>query len=399
MDKLKKGLSLLSNGSYQLSINIENQRYRKQFSADSISDANKYLDKFKADRLRQLNIVGDVNSTVEDYWKTLCSLRTWSKKVRSNYTGYYNTHLSYLSDVKITDIKPSHFTSLNIRLKDYSLRSQKKAYEILKPLFDLAVEDEVIDKSPIKKSHIPKRNQLQEKKIITNAEYKYIRIYDALFTLFDKDQVWFDHTNREEISAFAKGEHHKNHIQCSKNPNHLAFFLFGFHGRRLMETYELRWDDIDFLFGTYVVRKETNKVNVDMEFTLPDDIKAVLERLYEDRQAVNMAKPEDRVFYTKYIEKWYKKISKVSGVEGFTFHWMRNLAVSALAAKGVDATHLSAMLGHTDTNTLKQYLSLQRNAATAITNQVSVKLLDQMLSPEDPDTRISFFESIGYKPK
>jgi hypothetical protein len=54
---------------------------------------------------------------------------------------------------------------------------------------------------------------------------------------------------------------------------------------------------------------------------------------------------------------------------------MRNLAVSALSSMGVEAIHLSAMLGHIDTNTVKQYLSLQREKSSEHTLEASQRLL------------------------
>jgi hypothetical protein len=42
---------------------------------------------------------------------------------------------------------------------------------------------------------------------------------------------------------------------------------------------------------------------------------------------------------------------------------------------GVEVTHLSAMLGHTDSGTIRKYLSLQREASTAVTNEAAQRLL------------------------
>ena len=76
------------------------------------------------------------------------------------------------------------------------------------------------------------------------------------------------------------------------------------------------------------------------------------------------------MFHSKDIAKQYKKFRDETGIQEFTFHWMRNLAVSALSSMGIEITHLSAMLGHTDSGTIRKYLSLQREASTAVTNQV-----------------------------
>jgi site-specific recombinase XerD len=54
---------------------------------------------------------------------------------------------------------------------------------------------------------------------------------------------------------------------------------------------------------------------------------------------------------------------------------MRNISVYALASAGADSLQLSAMLGHLDSTTLKKYLSLQREDASKVVNDLSSRLL------------------------
>ena len=60
----------------------------------------------------------------------------------------------------------------------------------------------------------------------------------------------------------------------------------------------------------------------------------------------------------KHVKNHYNKIREHSALPEFSYHWMRNLTVSAMASMGVDVTHLSAMLGHNDGGAVKKYLSL-----------------------------------------
>ncbi len=198
------------------------------------------------------------------------------------------------------------------------------------------MEDEIIDKSPIKKSHIPQRRFNEEKKIIVDAVDKYKKVHAAIHEIF-KD-----------------------------NAHHRAFFLFGFYGRRLNEVATLSWDDINFKDGIYRVKREHSKVAQDMTFALPDDVKEAL---------MEFADVSGPVFHVREVKRHYSKIREKTGIHEFTFHWMRNLAVSALSAMGVETTHLSAMLGHTDPGTLRKYLSLQRAESTTRTNEAAKALL------------------------
>jgi integrase len=355
------GLKIHSDGiTFLFDIRIVGERSRKQWKAnqahtkaDRLKTAYIALEAFRVDTEHKKTLTADANATVNDYWTRLKSVKGWKDGLVRNYDYYYNKHLIQLSKIKVKDIKPAHFTSLNVTLKDFAPATRKKAYEILKPLFDLAVEDEIIVKTPIKKSHIPVRKQLEEKKIITDAATKYNTLHLTIHQLFGSDDLVVIDEKRT--------------IQCTHNPHHRALFLFGFYGRRLQEVLTLQWSDINFNSSEYTIRGTNSKVNTDMTFSLTSDVKDAL---------LEFNATSGNVFNIKHTKDHYPKIRLVSGIEEFTFHWMRNLAVSALSSRGVDLTHLTAMLGHTDSSTLKKYLSLQRVASTIVTNDMSAKLLE-----------------------
>ncbi len=103
-----------------------------------------------------------------------------------------------------------------------------------------------------------------------------------------------------------------------------------------------------------------------MTFALARDVRDALLEFVDTR---------GNVFMIKHTKDHYPKIRLISGIEEFTFHWMRNLSVSALSAMGASLGDLTALLGHNDSSTLKKYLSLQRETATRNTNDISAKLL------------------------
>lgn len=324
----------------------QGRRYRKQHTtnkahtkADRIKTAlaalNDYRDEVKK---RADNASIDYDSTVDAYWQKLSSVKQWSDIIRYKHTNYYNKHIKQqLGNVKLTDLRPSHFTNLNVTLSHLAISTQTKAYEILRPLIALAIEDELLQTSPIKQSHKPKRNQLQEKRIVTLAVEKYRTLHNTITSLY------------------------------ADNPHHRAIFLFGFHGRRFNEVITLEWDDIDFKNNLYRIKAQNNKVKSDMTYTLPLDVREALLQ-FQDTTG--------KVFHVTTVQRHLKHIREHSQIPEFSYHWMRNLSVSALSAMGVDSMTLSGMLGHTDSGTLKKYLSLQRANATQTTNEASQKLLE-----------------------
>jgi site-specific recombinase XerD len=57
------------------------------------------------------------------------------------------------------------------------------------------------------------------------------------------------------------------------------------------------------------------------------------------------------------LARQVKKMRDASGVSEWGLHYSRNIIVSALCERGVDAVYLSGILGHTDINTINKYLS------------------------------------------
>ncbi len=344
---------------------INKKRYNRVWSAnknhapsDRLRSAVKQLEVYRAEVEHQNSITADIDATIDDYWNILLEDKKdkWSDHWMLNNTKFYDKYIrDTLGSKKIREVKPAMISGFNRTISHLAPRTQKTAYELLVPIFNLATEDEIIVHSPIKKRHKPVRKQAQEKKVVDDAEVKYRKVYGAIHQVFNTDV---------EIYCIAD----KTAIPCNIDPHYRALFLFGFHGRRKTETLELRWEDINFTKNAYTIRAENSKVNLDMTFKLPSDVKIALQEFRE---------PSGKIFSVRHIERHYKKIRKVTGIEEFTFHWMRNLSVSALASMGISITDLSAQLGHTDDATIRKYLSLQREASTARTNEASKKLLSQ----------------------
>jgi len=333
-----------NNIDFYINFKIGSTRYRRIFKANSAhtrSDRIKLAYQFrekeisKIKRLQGLETDGD--ATVDDYYKKLSKSRNWSKEVRDGYDSYYKRRIKpIIGQKRISDVKPIHINAIKDSTVGLAPRTRKKAFEILTPLFNLAVDDEVILKSPIMAKHKISRDQKKEKKIIINAVEKYKTVYQTI------------------IEEYAD------------QPYYRAMLLFGFYGRRKGEVLNLRWEDIDFKSKTYVIRAENSKVGIDMTFSLGDDLITAL-NAFEDHKG--------EVFKTKNVKNIVKKIREKSGIPDFTYHWMRNLSVSALSAMGVELVHLSGLLGHTDLRTVKQYLSLQREESSKVALNVSDKLL------------------------
>jgi len=325
---------------YLFDIRLNGKRHRKQYKSDSSKDIYTIF-------LEWSDKVGtkttDDAVTVKDYFELSQRLSERSKSTKRYYEQYLNLYLTSISSFKIQDVKSSHIDAINLKTAHLSRRSRKTVFEILIPIFRIAIDDGIIDKTPIKQRQIVKRKPLEEMRIVTDAVSKYKLLHKAIHETYEDD---------------AKIR---------------AIFLFGFYGRRKGEVLGLKWSDINMLNGTYIVQGSMSKVSADMTFVLADDLKEALTEI--------MSSTSPYVFKSKFSDEpisnidWHIKKIRDRTFPEFTFHLMRNIAVSALSASGANALDLSSMLGHLDSNTLKKYLSLQREGASKKTNSISEQLL------------------------
>jgi len=312
--------------------------------ADKLKTAYAELEKLKGVRDRVNKSGGNLNATIDEYFEKLQAMTERNEDTRKAYELYYKKYIQpVIGKMKIVNVAPRHITTIMTSVKHLSNSSRQKAIAILVPIFKLAIDEELIQFSPIKSIHKVKRKQIEEKKIVTDAETKYRKVYNAINTVF--------------------ADNHKIR----------ALFLFGFYGRRKTEALQLKWSDIDFINNSYTIRGANSKINTDMTFKLPADVKNALTQCKKISDYI-FASNRDPSKPISEIREHVEKIRAVTYPE-YNFHWMRNLAVSALSSMGVEAIHLSAMLGHTDTNTVKQYLSLQRETSSAHALEASQRLL------------------------
>lgn len=335
---------------------VNHKRYRKTFTVDgntkgrNIELARRVLDQYITELSQAANKSSSASPhmIVNDYFDRLIEIKrnNWSEPHKDKLKGYFNKYIKpIIGDKEISDVKSSDLTTIGANVSHLSKRSQKRLTEVLHPLFELAIEDESIQVSPIKKSHRVTRKMVEEKRVISNAVEKYKKVHKSILSVYEN------------------------------NPTMRAIFLFGFYGRRRNEVLSLTWDNVDLKNKTFIIPREQSKVGIDLEFTLSDDIKVALEEIakYTGKDGLVFKSPRGGQYSD--IREHIYSIRTATGIEEFGYHWMRNLAVSALSSQGVDAIHLSALLGHTDTNTVKQYLSLQRKESSGMMQEVSKNLL------------------------
>ncbi len=282
-------------------------------------------------------------------WISLKQLTRWTKSQCEVYHHHIQEHIG---SKNIRDIQARDIDTVMIGVKSLSDRTRKNILAIIKSVLKLAVDEKHLKRTPLEPRHSVTVNALEQKTLILDAVNLYKIVYRSIMEVFANDPGW----------------------RC--------IFLFGINGRRKTEILLMEWEHISLESQTYIIPGRHSKVKQSLSFVIPGDIMTALQEIRPDNPTgLIFPNPNTGRVYTD-IRTKVQMIRDHSDYRQFGFHRMRNLTSSALFANGVEAGYLSSLLGHTNPQTLQQYLTLQRTEACEIVEDASQRLLNQKVSDE-----------------
>jgi len=142
--------------------------------------------------------------------------------------------------------------------------------------------------------------------------------------------------------------------------NKTILFMLAFTGCRRSDVLNLKWQDIDLVKQTLVIKNQKNKVQIQLP------IKAELLELLKEMFAMEVPNPDDylikgkdgnRLSDTAY-NQIFKKACKSAGIDtnfNLTGHCLRHSFAVHLIRQGLDIPRVSKLLGHRDISTTIRY--------------------------------------------
>ena len=266
----------------------------------------------------------------KDMFKRMLLIKNTSKRWRKLQEATFKNHIEpFIGNKNIKDIKAYDIDEIMIRVRGAAAATRKSIMDIIKSVMKYAIEEKIIKELPFEARHNISVNSLQQKTLVTNPQEKLISVHEAITKSFKDD------------------------------PLMRSIFLLGLYGRRKAEVLKMRWKDIDFDNKQYVIPAINSKVKIDFVFSLPLEVAASLKMIKGNKKGLIFKNPNTKKEYTN-IYKHIKQIRAASGWKEYTFHSMRNILASSLHSRGIDASYISSILGHTNPNTIKQYLTMER---------------------------------------
>ena len=303
-----------------------------------------------------------------NYWMTDIKANNIRYNTIRNYTDRYRINIKpYIGEMLIKDVKPMHCQNiLNNMSKEYKISTIEKCRTVMQMLFDCAVENEIILRSPITKSI----------KCTSGKKCKEVR------ALTVDEQKLFLHGAKEANNKFY---------------NQYAFLLQT--GLRVGELMGLKWQDIDFPKRIIHVRRT-------MEYRAKKRIWAVGEpktkKSVRDvpltREAENLLKDQkeknreikviplefaDYIFLNNkgipvkssaYNTRLYSDCDKYN-IKRFSMHTFRHTYATRCIENGMRPKTLQIILGHSNINiTMNLYVHVTEDEKQKEVENIEGKL-------------------------
>jgi integrase len=164
-----------------------------------------------------------------------------------------------------------------------------------------------------------------------------------------------------------------NRLLAACNPaSHAMYATLLLTGLRKEELAHLSWDDVDFHLGLIRVRAKADFVPKDYEerdIPMPPDLIPLLKNLPRSAEWVFPVLNGNRFGRNEMLRR-LKRIATHAKVNNATLHKFRHTYATRLLEQGADIVTVQHLLGHSDIDTTRRYLSpgndLQRQAASRI---------------------------------
>ncbi len=142
-------------------------------------------------------------------------------------------------------------------------------------------------------------------------------------------------------------------------------FYFLIRGRRKGEVLKLKWSDIDFVLGKYVVQDYNSKTRDRQEYIIDAQLLPELMALKEqsgEREYV-FTNPKTNTKFDDVPRRFWLHIKKQAGINDMRIHDFRHLLGFTLVNHGVSLEGISKAIGHKNVRTTQKYSNIQATMA------------------------------------
>ena len=287
----------------------------------------------------------DTGTISKTYFKSLNELFTnymifkgSSLSTRTIYTNQ-KTYDKWIKD-EIGDIEVSKITTsdiqpiINMMLQQgLAPRTAQSIKQILRPVFNYAIDLELCIKNPAIKINLPKFDNTVD------------------FQLSDEKRKKF----YEEILKYEPLKYR-------------GIMLFLYFGRRQNEVLTLKWQNIDFEHNVYTIEDIYSKIRRRQEYPLLKPLKDYLKKFGIHKTGYVFQGEITKHITKNTFRNHWKILLKNANIEKMRIHDTRHLLGNTMVNKGQSLEAIGKVLGHSSTAVTKRYAKTSLNTANDVLN-------------------------------
>jgi site-specific recombinase XerD len=210
-------------------------------------------------------------------------------------------------------------------------RTAQTVKQILRPLFNYAIDMNILDINPAIKVTLPSFDNTVDFQL---SEEKRKKLYEC--------------------------------IQSYKIEKYKGIMLFLYFGRRLNEALTLRWENIYFEQNTYVIEDKYSKIRRRQEYPLLEPLKEFLEAFGIQKYGLIFKGEKTEHVTAHTFRSHWKALLKSAGIEKMRIHDTRHLIGNTMVNRGTSLEAIGKVLGHSSNAVTKRYAKTSLNTANDV---------------------------------
>ncbi|MDQ7061911.1 MAG: site-specific integrase [Sulfurimonas sp.] len=351
------------NGNYEyiakvkINYKIKQRNLTKHYQVINQTEAKRVLELFKSEIIGKTIVRGDKITLNTFFYDTY--IKTKNEPIQKEYTSYYKCHIKEdighfsLSDIRKSAIQTEINKMYNKKKpngKPYSNRTVAKYQEILRNVFNEAIDSELIESNPASRLKI---------QVVDNERNLYYIIKSDFIVAIKKLLEEIDKVENQKYK--------------------LCLLMLVFTGRRVRELLQLRYIDIDFSTNFILSRKEKKKNKRQSGLIyLNNEIMGIIKQLQQDNSndtyIFQSKSKKNQPYLYSTIKEHNKKVIKNTDIEFFEnetlyIHDYRHFFGQIMRKRIKDLLLIKMVLDHSDTDITTIYSQYGPEDSQEVLNQ------------------------------
>ena len=279
------------------------------------------------------SILKSDNPTLKQLFESYMDTKGQMTVRAKNYPSYFKSHIEdALGHKKLHDIKLRDLQNVvdNMIRAGYKVSHVRTLRDIVSNCYKIAIYDNLIDSNLTEHIEFPK---------------------------FDNNR-YFNLDDESRIKLFEV-------IENIPFLDYKVMFYFLIRGRRKGEVLKLKWSDIDFVLGKYVVQDYNSKTRDRQEYIIDGQLLPELIALKEQSGAREyvFTNPKTNTKFDDVPRRFWLHIKEQAGINDMRIHDFRHLLGFTLVNHGVSLEGISKAIGHKNVRTTQKYSNIQATMA------------------------------------